>query len=69
MKASNSTRFLFVKRKERDHLNDVKIVDIHTVIPYEKNPRKNDEAVKYVANSIKEFGFKVPKSLTGMSFY
>lgn len=28
--------------------------------PYEKNPRKNDEAVKYVANSIKEFGFKVP---------
>jgi len=28
--------------------------------PYEKNPRKNDEAVKYVANSIREFGFKVP---------
>lgn len=28
--------------------------------PYENNPRKNDEAVKYVANSIKEFGFKVP---------
>ena len=28
--------------------------------PYEKNPRKNDEAVKYVAKSIEEFGFKVP---------
>ena len=28
--------------------------------PYEKNPRKNDEAVDYVAKSIKEFGFKVP---------
>lgn len=28
--------------------------------PYEKNPRKNDHAVEYVANSIKEFGFKVP---------
>lgn len=28
--------------------------------PYENNPRKNDEAVKFVANSIKEFGFKVP---------
>lgn len=28
--------------------------------PYEKNPRKNDEAVKYVMESIKEFGFKVP---------
>lgn len=27
---------------------------------YEKNPRKNKEAVPYVANSIKEFGFKVP---------
>ena len=28
--------------------------------PYNNNPRFNDEAVKYVANSIKEFGFKVP---------
>lgn len=28
--------------------------------PYDKNPRNNEEAVKYVANSIKEFGFKVP---------
>lgn len=28
--------------------------------PYDKNPRKNDEAVKYVAESIKQFGFKVP---------
>lgn len=28
--------------------------------PYEKNPRKNDEAVKYVMESIKQFGFKVP---------
>lgn len=28
--------------------------------PYEKNPRRNDAAVQYVANSIREFGFKVP---------
>lgn len=28
--------------------------------PYEKNPRKNDGAVEYVANSIREFGFRVP---------
>lgn len=28
--------------------------------PYANNPRKNDSAVEYVANSIKEFGFKVP---------
>lgn len=27
---------------------------------YENNPRNNDEAVEQVANSIKEFGFKVP---------
>jgi site-specific DNA-methyltransferase (adenine-specific) len=33
---------------------------IGDIIPYEKNPRKNDEAVKYVAESIKNFGFKVP---------
>ena len=30
------------------------------IIPYENNPRKNDEAVDYVAKSIKEFGFKNP---------
>lgn len=34
--------------------------NISDIIPYENNPRKNDEAVDYVANSIKEFGFKVP---------
>lgn len=28
--------------------------------PYEKNPRNNADAIDYVANSIKEFGFKVP---------
>ena len=40
----------------------MQIVDrkISDLTPYEKNPRKNDAAVQYVANSIKEFGFKVP---------
>ena len=33
---------------------------IKDIKPYEKNPRKNDSAVDAVANSIKEFGFKVP---------
>ena len=28
--------------------------------PYENNPRNNDNAVDAVANSIREFGFKVP---------
>lgn len=33
---------------------------IDDVKPYEKNPRKNDNAVDKVAESIKQFGFKVP---------
>lgn len=33
---------------------------LNEITPYEKNPRKNDGAVEYVANSIREFGFKVP---------
>jgi len=33
---------------------------IDELIVYENNPRNNDEAVEAVANSIKEFGFKVP---------
>ena len=33
---------------------------VEEIKPYEKNPRFNDEAVKYVAKSIQEFGFKVP---------
>lgn len=33
---------------------------IDKVTPYENNPRKNDDAVEYVANSIKEFGFRSP---------
>lgn len=34
--------------------------NINELIPYDNNPRINDEAVEYVKNSIKEFGFKVP---------
>ena len=33
---------------------------VNELVPYENNPRINDEAVEYVKNSIKEFGFKVP---------
>lgn len=33
---------------------------IEEVVPYDKNPRKNDEAVKYVANSLHDFGWKQP---------
>lgn len=34
-----------------------KLDELH---PYEQNPRRNDEAVRYVVASIKEFGFRVP---------
>lgn len=41
---------------------DMQIIkkNVNELVPYENNPRHNDDAVEYVANSIKEFGFKVP---------
>lgn len=39
---------------------EIKYVNINDIKAYENNPRYNDEAVEYVANSIREFGFKVP---------
>ena len=39
---------------------DIINITLKDLKPYENNPRKNDDAVKYVAESIKEFGFKVP---------
>ena len=39
---------------------EVVMMPIEELIPYENNPRKNDEAVSKVAESIREFGFKVP---------
>lgn len=35
-------------------------INIKELKPYENNPRKNDDAVKYIANSIKKFGFRNP---------
>ncbi len=39
------------------NVQEIKLKDIK---PYGKNPRKNDNAIPYVAESIKQFGFKVP---------
>lgn len=39
---------------------NIKELEIIKLKPYENNPRINNDAVEYVANSIKEFGFKVP---------
>lgn len=39
---------------------EVQEMRLDEIRPYENNPRKNDEAVQAVANSIREFGFKQP---------
>ena len=42
--------------------DELKIIykDVNDLQMYENNPRKNSDAVQYVANSIQQFGFKVP---------
>lgn len=43
-------------------MSEIKVVyvDIENVIPYENNPRINDDAVDKVAASIREFGWQQP---------
>ena len=45
------------------------IVELPTMdlVPYENNPRNNEEAVDRVAESINKFGFKVPIVVTKRS--
>ena len=45
---------------DKIELSKIHQININKIIPYEKNPRKNNKAVDPVAESIKEFGFKVP---------
>lgn len=49
--------------RKRESLNKklgVIYLNVKDLIPYDNNPRINDNAVEAVAASIKEFGFKVP---------
>ena len=39
---------------------EITLKKLDEIKPYDKNPRNNEAAVQLVANSIKEFGFKVP---------
>lgn len=39
---------------------NIEYINIEEIKPYKNNPRRNEEAVEYVKNSIKEFGFKNP---------
>lgn len=43
-----------------DLRNKITLMALTDIIPYENNPRNNEEAVEKVANSIKEFGFNQP---------
>lgn len=43
---------------------EIRMIDVSELIPYENNPRNNHNAVESVANSIKQFGFKVPIVIT-----
>ena len=49
-----------VSQKEEERKMKIVNRKISKLKPYKNNPRKNDDAVDYVAASIKEFGFKVP---------
>ena len=49
----------FLRGEDMEELNIV-WMQCDDLIPYEKNPRKNDKAVKYVAKSIEKFGWKQP---------
>ena len=40
--------------------SEIEWMPIASIKPYDKNPRRNDDAVDAVANSITEFGFKNP---------
>ena len=44
----------------KDNAKDIIQKGIDEIIPYDKNPRKNDNAVDMVANSIRAFGFRSP---------
>tara|TARA_R110001606_G_C15348901_1_gene647378 strand:- start:379 stop:1719 length:1341 start_codon:yes stop_codon:yes gene_type:complete len=39
---------------------DIKMMEISSLQPYERNPRKNDKAVDVVANSLDQYGFQQP---------
>lgn len=39
---------------------EVHEIELSNLVEYENNPRNNDGAVEAVAESIREFGFKVP---------
>lgn len=62
IRLSDSHRQRFKNSGDNMEIITKKVKDLK---PYERNPRRNDEAVEYVAESISEFGFKVPIVIDG----
>lgn len=48
------------RRTMKESAKEISQKNISEIIPYDNNPRKNDNAVETLANSIKEFGFRQP---------
>lgn len=46
--------------EQLNHSMSVVDLDINAIVPYDKNPRVNDEAAQKLCESIKAFGFRVP---------
>lgn len=40
--------------------NEIQMLPLRDIHPYERNPRLNDDSVDAVANSIRDFGFRAP---------
>lgn len=53
----NTVRIIITERRE---MMEIIAMPIGDIVAYKNNPRINDKAVEPVAESIKEFGFKVP---------
>ena len=58
--ADSHAKQLDSTRAHKRTADRIVMLPVSEVRPYEKNPRKNADAVKYVKASIEKFGFKVP---------
>lgn len=60
IKGHNINNNIYIIKTKEVYLRNIIIKKIGDITPYENNPRKNDQAVEAVANSIKEFGWQQP---------
>ena len=53
-------RFNFANKRWRNASEMLKTIKISELVPFDKNPRKNDEAVDSVLESLKATGYVAP---------